>query len=75
MPMTDDELARFLGIAGHSKAPAIIAALKPTERAMYDSMATVETELKLWQDGLGPKPKGVIICGCGKRGRHRHRRK
>lgn len=71
MPMTDTELAAFLGIAGHSKAPKIIAELTPEKRALYDQMANLETEIALWQDGLGPKPTGVIICGCK---HHRRRR-
>lgn len=61
MAMTDDELAKFLGIAGHPKAQAVIAALPPAKRALYDRMAGLETELTLWQEGLGPKPAGVLL--------------
>lgn len=67
--MTDEELAKFMGIAGHSKAPAIIAALTPEKRALYESMATVEIELDLWLAGLGPKPKGVLVDLARKRRR------
>jgi len=70
--MTDTELEAFLGIAGHPMASKVIATTTPALRALYDNMANLETELKLWQDGLGPKPKGVIICG--RRGRHSHGR-
>jgi hypothetical protein len=77
MPMTDDELMEFLGIkrlAPEGRAK-IMATITPEKRALYDRMANLETEVALWQEGLGPKPDGVIICGCGKRGPHRHRRK
>lgn len=73
--MTDAELEVFLGIAGTKERAKIMAAITPERRALYESMANLETEVKLWQDGFGPKPKGVIICGCGKRGQHSHGRK
>jgi hypothetical protein len=60
-PMTDDELAKFLGIEGHPKADAVIAGLSPEKRATFDRMATIEVEVDLWQQGLGPKPTGVLI--------------
>lgn len=63
--MTDAELEIFLGIAGTKECVRIMASM---------DMANLETEVKLWQEGLGPKPQGVIICGCGRRGRHGHRR-
>ena len=60
--MTDQELEVYLGIAGKKGAAKIIADLSPSERAVWEDMARVEAELELWQKGLGPKPKGVIIC-------------
>ena len=52
-----------------------MATVTPEKRALYNKMASLETEVELWQAGLGPKPEGVIICGCGGRGPHRHGRK
>jgi hypothetical protein len=66
MAMTDDELAAFLGIAGKSGADKTMASITPAERELYDRMANLETEVALWQEGLGPKPKGVIVCGCSR---------
>lgn len=74
MPMTDAELEVFLGITGEPNAAKFIMALSLEKRALFGRMANLEIEVALWQDGLGPKPTGVIICGCGKRGRHRHGR-
>lgn len=59
--MSDEELAAFLGIAGHPKRHAVIAALSPAKRALFDRMAGLEMEVELWQAGLGPKPTGVLI--------------
>lgn len=67
--MTDPELETFLGIAGTKERAKIMASITPEQRALYERMAGLETEVELWQAGLGPKPAGVIICGC--RGRHR----
>jgi hypothetical protein len=77
MPMTDAQLEVFLGIADLSKTTRakIMAAVTPEKRKLYDEMAELEVKVKLWQDGLGPKPEGVIICGCGRRGRHKHGRR
>lgn len=72
--MTDTELEVFLGIAGTKDRAAIMATITPEKRALYDRMAGLESEISLWQAGLAPKPKGVIICGCGRRGPHRHGR-
>ncbi len=72
--MTDAELQVYLGIAGKEGADKIMASITPEKRALYESMAAVETEIELWQLGLAPKPVGVIVCGCGRRGQHLHGR-
>lgn len=59
--MTDDQLKKFLGIDGNPMAQAVVDALSPQKRALYDRMATIEIELDLWQQGLGPKPQGVLV--------------
>jgi hypothetical protein len=59
--MSDDELAAYLGIAGHPKCGKVIAALTPAKRALYERMHQVEIEAQLWLAGLGPKPTGVLI--------------
>ncbi len=63
MAMTDDELADFLGIKGKQGCAVILANITPEKRATYERMREVETEVHLWQRGVGPKPEGVIICG------------
>jgi hypothetical protein len=60
--MTDLELAKFLGIADDERWSRAIAKLDPKKRAAYERMADVCVELDLWQAGLGPKPKDVIVC-------------
>ena len=59
--MTDRQLAVYLGIIDHPKWPEVVASLTKAKRAVYERMATLETEIDLWQQGLGPKPKGVLI--------------
>ena len=71
--MTDLELAEFLGFASDKRWPKIIADLKSEKRAIYERMAEVETELHLWEAGLGPLPSGVIVCHDHKRPKKRTR--
>jgi hypothetical protein len=61
MAMTDEQLKKFLGIAGYAEADRYIKAMSSEKRDLFDRMATLETELALWQEGLGPKPTGVLI--------------
>ena len=67
--MTDAELAVYLGIDDDPRWPRAIAKLEPQRRATYERMADVEMELKVWQAGAAPMPKGVIVCHEHKRGR------
>lgn len=63
MPMTDDELAEFLGVAKAKERDAIMRAITPEQRVSYEHMHEVEKALRLYSQGKGPKPSGVIICG------------
>ena len=58
--MTDAELAQYLNLSPE-EAAVIIPQLSPERRALYDRMKQVEIEATLWVEGLGPKPKGVLI--------------
>ena len=59
--MTDDELIKYLGIPiDHPMGKTVVGALSPSKRACYERMASLETELQLWQDGLGPRPNVMI---------------
>jgi hypothetical protein len=62
--MTDRELIAYLGLSDcdPEKTARYIAGLDPERRAGYERMNEVETELHLWQQGVGPKPPGVIVC-------------
>lgn len=63
--MTDDELATFCGLAADDPIrDKFIKTISPEKRALFERMANLEIELKLWQDGLGPKPTGVLIDSC-----------
>jgi hypothetical protein len=59
--MTDEELIKYLGIENEPKALAAIGLLPPEKRAAYERMKEIETEIFQWCEGLGPKPKGVLI--------------
>jgi hypothetical protein len=58
--MTDAELAEYLHLTP-AQAVIVIPKLTPERRAVYDRMQQVEIEAKLWMDGLGPKPTGVLL--------------
>lgn len=58
--MTDDQLAEYLCISDNPMKDAFLKALSPAKRATYERMASIETELELWQAGLGPKPNVMI---------------
>lgn len=62
--MNDAELAEYLGITKAKERDAIMAKITPEQRATYEAMKTAEEDIMLWQQGVGPKPKGVIICRC-----------
>jgi hypothetical protein len=59
--MTDEELAKFTGLYPDPRWPQAVKKFTPEQRAVFERMANLEMELKLWQDGLGPKPAGVLI--------------
>lgn len=59
--MTDDELIKYLGIENEPNALKAIGLFTPERRAVFDRMKQVEIEATLWAEGLGPKPKGVLI--------------
>lgn len=59
--MTDDQLAQYLGIADQPGWRRAIDTIPASRRLVYERMATLETEIELWQKGLGPKPKGVLV--------------
>lgn len=62
--MTDTELAEWLGLARckPEERDKIMASITSERRALYEHMHQVETDLVLWQNGVGPKPEGVIVC-------------
>lgn len=66
--MNDDELAEYLGIAKAKERAAIMASITPEQRETYEAMRRTEDDIRLWQAGVGPKPKGVIICREHKHG-------
>lgn len=59
--MTDQQLARYLGIDVEPNWQALVDHFTPLQRKTYERMAEVETEINLWQAGLGPRPRGVLI--------------
>lgn len=63
-PMTDDELIEYLGLRAYSEPTRakFIAEMTKESRETYDRMREAEQDIKLWQEGVGPKPTGVILC-------------
>lgn len=59
--MTDEELAKYLGIQNWPDWQKAIDIIPPSKRASYERMSELEMEIALWQQGLGPKPRGVLI--------------
>ncbi len=60
--MTDEEMATFVGLTpDEEKRVEFVKGLSPEKRALFERMATLEIEVNLWQEGLGPKPQGVLI--------------
>lgn len=60
--MTDEEMAMFVGLSSEEEnRVGFVKGLSPEKRALFERMASLEIEVRLWQDGLGPKPQGVII--------------
>jgi hypothetical protein len=61
MPMTDRQLAVYLNILHWPNWEEAIKAFSAQRRATFDRMADLEKEIDLWAQGLGPKPKGVLV--------------
>jgi hypothetical protein len=61
--MTDAQLVEFLNIGDLSPGDQekVLQSLTAERRALYDRMEELETELRLWRMGLGPKPTGTLI--------------
>lgn len=59
--MTDEELAKFTGLYPDPRWPQAVKKFTPEQRALFERMAGLEVEVQLWQDGLAPKPAGVLI--------------
>ena len=66
--MTDAELGAELYPAGTPEEQLRLAtSLTPERRATLERMVDVGRELALYEVGLAPKPKGVIVCAPSRR--------
>jgi hypothetical protein len=65
--MDDEQLAKFLGVAGKKGEHKIVSGISPEQRHVYQQMLDTEAALMAWMDGRGPKPPGVIVCMRRKR--------
>jgi hypothetical protein len=60
--MTDIQLLAYCGIpVDHPAAVKFLAELTAERRRCYESMRQLESDVELWQAGLGPKPTGAIL--------------
>jgi hypothetical protein len=62
--MTDAELADYLGIGNTPGWENVIRTLTKKQRKGFEALKVAEEDILLWQQGVAPKPKNVIICGC-----------
>lgn len=60
--MTDDELLEYLGLPDGPSERLYIATMKPKARAAFTHLRRVEQDIKLWIEGVGPKPTDAILC-------------
>jgi hypothetical protein len=58
--MTDDELLEYLGLPDGPDERLYLARLKPQSRAAYERMHEIEQDIKLWQEGVGPRPDAIL---------------
>lgn len=73
--MTDHELATFLGIADWPDWQRAVDILTPLQRATYERMSRLCIQLELYEAGIGPRPKDVLIDGPRNRSGSPKRRK
>ncbi len=63
--MSDDELLAFLGFDERAFATpedrARVLASIAEKRALFERMASLTVELPLYEQGLAPKPRGVLM--------------
>lgn len=59
-PMTDEELAKALGLTPE-EAAVVIPRLTPEKRRAYEMLSRSGDKLILWEQGLGPIPEGVLV--------------
>jgi hypothetical protein len=60
--MTDAELADYLGISNTPGWENVIRTLTKKQRRGFEALKVAEEDIKLWQEGVGPKPTDVIMC-------------
>jgi hypothetical protein len=60
--MTDDQLLEYLGLPDGPAERLYIANLTPRARGAYAHLHRVEQDIKLWIEGVGPKPTDAILC-------------
>lgn len=59
--MTDEQMADFLGFGDDPRRIEAVQKLPPQQRALFERMASLDTEVELWRAGLGPKPESVLM--------------
>jgi hypothetical protein len=60
--MTDDELLKYLGLPDGPDERLYVASLSRGHLSAYERMREAEEDIALWQAGVGPVPRRVIIC-------------
>ncbi len=61
--MTDRELAEFICPNDVEKGLRAVPNISASERAVFEQMDRLLTDVSLWDAGLGPKPTYARICG------------
>ena len=66
--MSDEELAAGLHID-----VALVPRIALAKRELYERLLQAADELVLWQHGVGPMPRGVIVCREHKKPKRKER--
>jgi hypothetical protein len=68
--MTDAELLEYLGLPDGPDEQAFVARMPLKLRNFYGRLRETEEDIRLWQQGVAPKPTGVILCHEHRKSKH-----
>lgn len=60
---TDEQLALVICPNDPARGAKALAGMNASERAMLVAMEDLYLRIRLYEEGLGPKPMDAIVCG------------